>query len=179
MILSIGYEKLTPAQLAEIARRLDVTVVDCRSLPYGRVKRGFGRDQLAALLGARYTPQGHHLGGRVLSGRFAKVSQGTAAKGLDWIEGQVRAGAALLLLCQEETPGDCHRHHKIARPLAARGFDVVHIYRDELISAASLQAALDEDARTGGDGAEYSTFNMTLADLMEHRSLPEVPETIE
>jgi hypothetical protein len=60
--------------------------------------------------------------------------------------------ATLLLLCMEEAPGDCHRHHAICGlhfPAA------VHIFRDEQFTAKTLQDALDagDAARLYGETA--------------------------
>ena len=137
VIYTIGYEYLSPADLAAIAAKLDAVVIDVRSRPSGRVKRGFSRADLTALLTTRYAWWGDDLGG-----------QGVTAKGLDALElaesRHASTGVNLLLLCQESAPGDCHRHHAIAMPLAARGVTVVHIYEDEAFTATALQRAIDD-----------------------------------
>lgn len=128
MIYTIGYQLLTPAALAAIAARLDATVIDCRLKPVSRVP-GFGGRQLAALLGSRYQQHGHHLGGY----------GHTTAEGIDFL---CRRQGCLLLLCMEEAPGDCHRHHAICAPHFP---DALHIYRDEIFTAGELRRAIDDD----------------------------------
>lgn len=152
MLYSIGYQRLRPEELLHVAEALDAVVVDCRARPFSR-KAGFGKKQIAALLGERYLWKGDVLGGP------GGGSEPTA-DGLDWL---VRYGDSrnmpydrnLLLLCLEEAPGDCHRHLHIGAPLAARGVEVRHIYRDEVFTAAALEAAL----RDPDPDAEYALLD--------------------
>jgi len=140
MIWSIGYERLTPRRLVEIVGKLDATLVDCRSNPSGRVKRGFSRSALELLLPGRYVWAGVVLGGR---------GMGTTPEGLGLVRRWATEDGTKVLLCKEEAPGDCHRHHQIATRLLP-SVDVNHIYQDEVITASSLARAI-----AGGDDAEY------------------------
>jgi hypothetical protein len=54
-----------------------------------------------------------------------------------------------LLLCAEEAPGDCHRHHDICGPHFP---GAVHIFCDELFTAGALQEAID-----AGPDADHET----------------------
>jgi hypothetical protein len=132
-IYTVGYENLAPEQLARCAAALGAVVVDCRTKAWGRVKLGFGREHLREMLGGRYVWRGSDLGGR---------GAGPTGAGVDWLIGLESEPAPLLLVCKEEPPGDCHRHHRIALPLAARGVEVRHIYRDEVFTATELQRAI-------------------------------------
>lgn len=58
---------------------------------------------------------------------------------LAWI---AAAPGRLILLCQEEAPGDCHRH-KIALQLSG---PVAHIYRGEVVMAEELERSEREDS---------------------------------
>jgi uncharacterized protein (DUF488 family) len=134
-IYSVGYDHMTPAELLSIMDRLKIrTLIDCRSVPQSR-RPGFSRKALEKLLGARYQWQGQDLGGR---------GAGPTDDGLKALElyTQRSRPEPLLLLCKEEAPGDCHRHSAIAVPLLARGIEVVHIYRNELVTASELQKAI-------------------------------------
>lgn len=139
-IHTIGYQRLTPAALLYVAVALDATVVDCRARPFSR-KPGFGKNQIRELLGARYEWKGEILGG---DGARGLVLGGLPLPdGIDYLEREHAAGRRMLLLCLEEAPGECHRHASIAVPLAARGVEVLHIYREELVSARALQESLE------------------------------------
>lgn len=133
-LFSIGYQELTPASLAKLVQDLDCTLIDCRTYPSGRVKKGFSRLDLTALMGERYEWQGKQLGGK---------GQGVTAAGLEWLKAQ--DGRRLMLMCMEHSPGDCHRFHGIAVPLLADGIDVLHIYEDGAIKTANLKKAIDEE----------------------------------
>jgi hypothetical protein len=91
---------------------------------------GFGGRQLAGLLGDRYEYRGDRLGGH-----GATTPAGIAELG--------RERRTVLLMCKEESPGECHRHHAICGPHFP---DAIHIFREELLTAASLQAAIDTDS---------------------------------
>lgn len=131
MIFSIGYQRLTVAELARLAEQLDAVVWDVRGVPVSR-KPGFGRRQLEAALGTRYEWHGANLGN--------KGANTVTPEGLAELASEPRT---VILMCQEEAPGDCHRHHKIAMPLLAQGVRVMHVYRDEVVGAQELAAALE------------------------------------
>jgi hypothetical protein len=107
---------------------------------------GFGNRQLESLLGYRYVYRGDELGGR---------PPGVSERGLLWLAYLVRLhestshGAThqnVAIMCMEEAPGDCHRHHAIALPLARRtSVECLHIYRNELIEPTELQRSIDTD----------------------------------
>jgi uncharacterized protein (DUF488 family) len=158
-IFSVGYENLTPGALAKLVKQLDACLVDIRSIPYGRIKQGFGRTQLGELLGERYVWAGMSLGGFV-----KQQSEGTTDDGLQWLRGvakgriRVRGNCPatfpedaprVIIMCQEYQPMDCHRHHLVGIPMKTRfGVDVHHIIEDEVVDAAELQ-------RAGDQGTEY------------------------
>jgi hypothetical protein len=135
MIYTIGYQRLTPKRLGEFVDALDAVLIDCRTNPISRIP-GFGHNQLEWQFGMRYAYRGRMLGGR----------GNTTPEGIDYLREMATHGNALLL-CLEEAPGDCHRHHNICGPHFP---DAVHIFRDELFTAGALQAALD-----AGPDADY------------------------
>jgi hypothetical protein len=61
-VFTIGYQKLAPARLAEIAADLQALVIDVRGKPWSR-KPGFHRTSLQRLLGERYLWMGDTLSG--------------------------------------------------------------------------------------------------------------------
>ena len=136
-LFSVGYECLKPAELLERAELLDAKVIDVRARPQ-RCKAGFGKRQLAALLGERYEWHGDTLGG--LGAKIAPAALDALAKRAE--------SERLLLMCCEHAPGECHRHHTILEPLIARGVMGWHLFGDELISAAEIArvCALPDDA---------------------------------
>lgn len=136
MIYTIGYARLTPAKLATILDLLRVgELLDTRSSPRTRVA-GFGWKQLRDRFPALYEYRGDSLGGRA-------PIEPTA---LEWLAQRSREYARpIMLMCMEESPGECHRHHAIALPLAQQGAEVLHIYRSEVIEPQELQRSIDAD----------------------------------
>lgn len=135
-IYTIGYARLTPSRLKEILDLLSIDFLyDCRSSPKTRV-RGFGNRQLEAFFPGRYSWRGLSLGGRAAIYPAA----------LNQLETATWAGARTMLMCMEEEPGDCHRHHAIAVPLLKYNARVLHVYRREVVEASELQRAIDDDA---------------------------------
>ena len=131
-LYTIGYARLTPARLVEVMDLLGIArLIDVRSVPRTRVA-GFGPKQLTTLLGARYVWEGETLGGRA---PIEERSLGLLAQ-----RAQV---SRLLLMCMEEAPGECHRHHDIALPLARHGVQGLHVYQDHVVAARALQATID------------------------------------
>lgn len=138
MIYSVGYQKMTPQGLVKLCDKLDIgTVVDARSKPVSR-RPGFGRRQLEELLTHRYAWKGDVLGG---------MAPGVTSEGVNYLQ-KVNSAAEvghILLLCLEEAPGECHRHHDIAPRLLKRGIDVHHIFQDHIVKASELQRSIDDD----------------------------------
>ncbi len=134
-IYTVGYAGLSIPELREVLDAFKISLlVDCRTSPKSRIM-GFGKAQLERAFGERYTWAGDKLGG---GGR-------TTDAGLSWLGSLAAANRPVMLLCKEEAPGNCHRHHTIAVPLSQRGIPVVHVYNNELITAAELQRSIDED----------------------------------
>lgn len=135
MIFSIGYAKLTPERLQEIVEGVRGILIDVRYKPISR-KPGFGGRQLEERFGEMYLQVGNMLGG------MGNVSQ----EGIEWLKKMsAEPKEHVILMCQEEAPGDCHRHRDICAPHFP---DAVHIYQDQLLYASDLaraeQANLDE-----------------------------------
>ena len=149
MIYSIGYQRLSsPDVLLRIAHACGGTVIDVRS-SRNTHKRGFGSVQLVTCLGCQYEWWGKELGGR---------GAGPTAEGIERLAYRNARHDSSILMCMEEAPGECHRHHKIAIPLLKRGVDVVHIYRDELVTASALQAKMDNPDENAQYPYEDSPF---------------------
>ncbi len=127
------------------------TLVDIRSTPYSRYAPHFGQDVLHALLdnaGIRYVWAGEALGGRpddpacYRDGivRKGNVDYHARAQQQSYQDGVQRllehaAGGPVVMMCSEEDPRRCHRHHLIESTLRDRGVMVLHIRRDGLLES--------------------------------------------
>lgn len=163
MLLTIGYQYITPEQLRERAKALRAVVIDVRS-SVKRTKAGFGPRQLQELLsldaGYAHRP---NLGGR---------GDGPTAEGIAWLAGQVKAlevaGLNAIIMCQEGAPGECHRHHMIAGPHFP---DALHIFDPgegdeavEVFTARELAAAIAGDGTYAMTGWHDFLASQGLAD---------------
>lgn len=139
-IYSIGYEDMPRETVLRWLNWVSASavLVDVRSSAKGpRVKRGFRRDELSSVLGARYEWRGDALGGR---------GAGPTADGLSALARETRD---VVLMCQERSPGACHRHTRIA--IALPGLVVHHVYpvddgasEAEIVCATELAASVRE-----------------------------------
>lgn len=141
MIFTIGYDGkgFTTAHLANILDTIgNCVLVDVRLSPKSRIK-GWGTNQLKDAIGAdRYISRKDLGGGAVTE------------EAIDWLADNYYQGAAphCVLLCKEENPGACHRHHEICagKDLSTHIFpDAMHIFRDDFVSAENLDKIIEND----------------------------------
>jgi len=167
-IYTIGHSNHALERFLALLRDHAVDLVaDARSQPYSRRVPHFGRERLLHSLeatGLRYRFFGAALGGRppqpecydarghVLYATLA-ASRGFR-EGIEELERDA-ARCRVAILCSEEDPGHCHRKLLVARVLAARGVEVLHLRGDgrveaepapDAAAAATAQLALFADA---------------------------------
>jgi uncharacterized protein (DUF488 family) len=133
-------------------------VLDVRSVPYSQYTKQFNRENLVyALKKTRidYQHSGDELGGRPQDPELYKsgnaprgkadylhtVDYETAALAPRFVETLTRVvetarSRRTAILCSEEDPNRCHRHHLIARCLVRQGVKVMHIRGDGRIERA-------------------------------------------
>lgn len=156
VVYTVGYGKMQPAELLELAEGLDVTVIDIRGKPVSR-RAGFGGRQLERLLGLRYRWRGNQLGGVF----HLPNARELWPKGCFDLAVEVAyKGLRPLLLCQCHAPGQCHRHMvatvlleqaRYAAALAA--IRVVHLFDGESVDSTELARSLSAD-----DDYEYTPW---------------------
>ena len=146
-----------------------MTVVDVRSAPYSRYNPQFNKDNLGGALAQRniqYAFAGQYLGGRPSDPTCYKsrTLPGDGADYLhevdypevmkrDWfIKGierllELADELTTAILCSEENPAECHRHHLIAKYLMTEHPEVSvrHIRGDGTVfGAGAITESLDE-----------------------------------
>jgi len=152
-ILTIGHSTHSAKSFLALLRQHDVeAVADVRSSPFSRFNPQFNREGLEQFLKAnsiRYVFLGKELGarsedrscydhGRVQYSRLAQTA--LFQSGLD----RVLQGAAkyrVALMCAEKEPLECHRTLLVAKALAERGKEVLHIHADGHLE--THEAAMD------------------------------------
>jgi uncharacterized protein (DUF488 family) len=171
-IYTIGHSNHSLEKLVSLLRAVGATtVVDVRSAPYSKYCPHFNRESLAPALvqaGLDYAYAGKQLGGRPLDPDCYKGGT-LPVEGTDYLHevdypavmqrAWFQAGIARLLeiaatqqvavLCSEEDPALCHRHHLIARYLLAANPQVAvrHVRGDgSVFPAHTLHASVDAPA---------------------------------
>lgn len=117
-------------------------VIDVRSAPYSRYVPHFNKEAIEGALADHridYLFLGGELGGRPLDyscyGDDGKVDYDRLAN-TEWFDEGIRRiiwradNRAVVLMCSEKEPLDCHRTILIANALVERGVDVRHILAD-------------------------------------------------
>jgi uncharacterized protein (DUF488 family) len=157
MLLAIGFGDRSTEQFVEILRRHGVKfLVDVRSRRFSKLRPGFSKDALEAVLrceGIAYIFMGDCLGGMPddpacnTDGKvdYAKVrEQGWFIGGQDTLVAGLRDGRAIAVMCAELEPGRCHRSKLIGEAMAARGVPVAHIdAAGDMTTHEAVMACLD------------------------------------
>ena len=159
-VYTIGYGTREVDELIAVLRRYGIAfLIDVRSKPYSRYKPDFSREPLEAHLqraGMRYVFMGDTLGGRPdapacydSKGKvdYTKLSsQDFYQRGIDRLMKAHAQGLAVIIMCSEGKPENCHRSKLIGKSLAQTGIPVAHIDEsDEIIGQADVLLRL-----TGG-----------------------------
>ena len=177
-VFTIGHSNQTEAQFLDTLKRHEIEiVVDVRSAPYSRFTPHFNRENIRHRLkeaGIQYAFAGKKLGGRpddpgcyirgVIPEPGADYLQEVdylAVEQRDWYQEGIRrlldlaAQQRTAIMCSEENPESCHRHHLIARTLLNLGVEVRHIRRHGDVTPATItpqQTDLFASLRPGDTG---------------------------
>ena len=152
-VYSVGHSNLSTNVFLALLEKFGIqTVVDVRSAPYSRFAPHFNQSCLNRLLnehGIQYFFAGKVLGGRPTDPdcyRTGVVPEGKAdyltlvdypaVARQDWYQRGVKrlldiaAKQATAVMCSEEDPHRCHRHHLIEPSLREHGVELLHIRRN-------------------------------------------------
>lgn len=159
-IYTIGHSNASAAKIIELLKQYEIDVlVDVRSSPYSQYNPQFNRESFQGALeqsGIEYRFAGDYLGGRPKDPTCYKekqLPQGKAdylqlvdypavmtkvwfKKGLNHLI-DISHQQRIAIMCSEEDPATCHRHHLVGKALMAQDIKVVHIRKD-----GNLQNAL-------------------------------------
>jgi uncharacterized protein (DUF488 family) len=160
-IYTIGHSNVAAEEVIALLVASDVAVVvDVRSVPYSQYTPQFNREMFEMTLkqaGIAYTFAGDPLGGRPKDptcyrsdaepksrGAFLKQVDYGAVMERPWYQKGIArlveiAGAQrTVIMCSEENPNDCHRHHLIAQTLLPQGVSVYHIRHTGAVEEAQI-----------------------------------------
>lgn len=123
MIYTIGYAHVTVGMLIETMDRHDVRLLcDIRTTPYSRLSQ-FNRDALRAALRGVLEGGRYHWMGRDCGGKNGPVRAMCLA---NILKAEKKYGA-IMLMCMEADPAQCHRYQDIGLRLLRQGHDIVHL----------------------------------------------------
>ena len=178
-LYTLGHSNHSLERLVELLTGVGLqAVVDVRTAPNSRYNPHFSKGSLELTLphnGIEYYFAGKFLGGRPSDPTCYKL-QVLPPEGADYLHAvdypevmrrdwfikgierllEIADERATAVMCSEEDPATCHRHHLIAKYLLREHPEVtVHHLRGDgvLINAATLRAAVDQD-----EGQQMSLF---------------------
>lgn len=145
VLYTIGHSNQDTESFLRLLRDNAVQVVaDVRSAPYSRYVPQYNKKEIESAVtraGFKYIFMGDAIGGkpdgreylnedgRVMYDKLAVAA--SFQQGLDRLIRGMEAGFTIALMCAEENPLKCHRHHLLARELELkRGIPVWHIRAD-------------------------------------------------
>lgn len=152
-LYTIGHSNITASAFTDLLKQYQIqVVVDVRSSPYSQYSPQFNRELVEKTLeeaGIEYKFAGDYLGGRPNDPSCYKnklVPDGKAdylhlvdyplVMAKDWYQKGLQQLIAIgqqsrtAILCSEENPAHCHRHHLIGKSLVEKGIVVLHIRGD-------------------------------------------------
>lgn len=158
-VYTIGHSNVEAGSVVDLLRQNAIQlVVDVRSVPYSQYTPWFNKEvwqRTLAEANIGYRFAGEYLGGRPSEAQYyrrGEVSEGKTnylkhvdyeqlaqdEKYLQGIGGLIKLArsAPTAIMCSEEDPERCHRHHLIAQTLLQRGVSVWHVRGDGAREAA-------------------------------------------
>jgi uncharacterized protein (DUF488 family) len=128
LIYSLGTSTRTPNEFLDLFKEHEIEVgVDIRSFPTSRFLH-FVKESLQKTLvleRIQYCYLGKELGGFRKGGYVAYMETELFERGLERLE-EIGRGKRTAFFCSERFPWRCHRRW-VARKLAQRGWEVIHI----------------------------------------------------
>lgn len=150
-IYTIGHSNVEASKIIQLLQEYQVDVlVDVRSSPYSQYATQFNRDTFAQLLeesGIEYVFAGSYLGGRpkdLTCYRDDKIDYKEVAKRQWYKKGierliEIADERRTAIMCSEENPEQCHRHHLITQTLLEMEVTVLHIRGNGVLESTKLE----------------------------------------
>ncbi len=161
MVYTIGHSNVAAEEVVALLAANEIAVVvDVRSVPYSQYTPQFNREMFEATLkqaGIGYKFAGETLGGRPKDptcyrsdvepksrGAFLKQVDYGAVMNRAWYQKgiarlvEIAGTQRTVIMCSEEDPNDCHRHHLITQTLLPQGISVYHIRHTGTVEEAQV-----------------------------------------
>jgi len=169
-VYTLGHSNHTPEHFIELLKAHAIGVLaDVRSQPYSKYAVDYNVEALKRTLdahGIQYLFLGQELGGRPPEPEYydaegyVRYDRVAASKRFqDGVERLLQGLARfrVALMCSEEEPASCHRRLLIARVLAERGVEVLHIRGDGRLRT---EAEVREDEVPAGERGQGLLFEV-------------------
>jgi len=168
VIYTIGHSNLSMERFLGLLRSHAIeTVIDVRTTPFSAYVSHFNRPNLEHALGeegVEYVFMGDVLGGRPEDPTCYSYDDDGKKRAPDyriiankeWFRKGLKTAIGIgrckkaVLLCSEEDPGRCHRHHLVARSLDADGVKAIHIRGNGRLERAYFGGDHIDDSGVGG-----------------------------
>lgn len=138
-IFTVGHSNQLFSTLLELLQKQDINMlVDVRTSPYSKYASHFNKKPLQKALEEskiQYFYLGNKIGGKPKNKKFYhddKLVYHRLEKDEKYQEGlkellKLAEDNRIVVMCSEEDPHRCHRHHLISQSLLKHGFHVYHI----------------------------------------------------
>jgi uncharacterized protein (DUF488 family) len=168
-IYTIGHSNVLASKIVDLLEQHEIKVlVDVRSSPYSQYSPQFNRENFKNTLKENqieYKYEGEYLGGRPKDPSCYKNKNTPDGKAdflhlvdypvvmtKDWFQKgiggliEISAQKRTAIMCSEEDPGHCHRHHLIGKFLLQKGIQVLHIRSDGMVVRAQQIPDIQDDS---------------------------------
>ena len=138
-IFTIGHSNHKFSSFLELIQKQDINmVVDVRTSPYSKYSSHFNKKPFEKALeesNIKYVYLGNKIGGKPKDKKFYhnnKLVYHLLEKDEKYQEGlkeliNLACEYSIVLVCSEEDPYRCHRHHLISQSLLKQGYQITHI----------------------------------------------------
>jgi uncharacterized protein (DUF488 family) len=150
-VYTIGHSNLKFDEFLKLLNTYKIqVVVDVRSVPYSKYAFEFNKEDTNSKLqnsGIDYLYLGDKLGGIPKDEKYyvdVERSYDLIEENKEYQEGisrlmKIAGPRRTAIMCSEENPDRCHRHHLIAQTLLRKGVIVFHIRKDKTIEPAKRE----------------------------------------
>ncbi len=154
-VFTIGHSNHPFSSFLELLQANNIKIlVDVRTSPYSKYSPHFNKKPLKKALQEAeigYVYLGKKIGGKPPDKKFYhkdKLIYHLLEKDDNYQEGireliKLTDAKRVVLMCSEEDPYNCHRHHLISQSLLKEGFNIIHLRKD----ASQEKIARDYQAR--------------------------------
>ena len=169
-IYTIGHSNQTLANMLDVLKKYNIEVlVDVRSIPFSKYASQFNREKISQELiscGIEYIFAGDYLGGRPKdpscykkgeipegNSNYLKLVNYEEVAKRNWYKDcisrlvKIAINQPTAIMCSEEDPNRCHRHHLIAKTLLEMGMTVLHIRSEGHVDEAKFDWKMEKAAK--------------------------------